>query len=536
MNSSDNLDKKLDQLGHILSPDTRLVNQVMDHIQSHDLMPSSGISVSRRMVLYAGPSLVGILAVLLLIYLQIIPNPLLRDATSPDGFSAEVSPALSRAARLESMVKENENKGNKNKNSISPEIKTMAMLSSGPPGPDQVRLDKDLEGYVRQPTIPSHNWLSLGNGLLWYYDCGTYLDFSQEGPLVYATFDEVMTELVGVRLRSVEDLPVIAEAIRQAPGPLTLWCDIQPPAELADVPDRYKITSFQQINPTAITDVSPLAHLPNLEAIHIRRRKNELPQITDISALSDLTQLKSLALTECHHLTRVCQFSPELEYLDLTGCIALTDIGPLSNLNKLRHLNLHGSYRLKDISSLAHCTSLTYLHLMNCHTPDLSALENLTSLTWLNLVGCSEVEDFSPLASLLNLQTLNLGACKQLRNRDLSYLSHLRQLRELDLWANHKLTDISALSSLVNLEILNLRACDGLTDLWPLSHLTNLKKLDCLGCSSISDVTPLAHCVNLQTLNITMCPSITDISPLEPRILSGTKVFHSISTSTELIN
>jgi|GEM_PF-5327632 len=531
MNSSDNLDKKLDQLGHMLSPGTRLVNQVMDHIQSHDLMPSSGISVSRRMVLYAGPSLVGILAVLLLIYLQIIPNPLLRDATSPDGFSAEATPALTRDARLEAMVKGNENKSNTTNNSISNEIKVMSMLSFGPPGPDQVRLAKDLEGLVRQLTIPDHNWISLGNGLLWYYDCGTYLDFTQEGPLVYATFDEVMTELVGVRLRSIEDLPAIEEAIRQSPGPLTLWSEIQPPAELADVPDRYKITSFQQVNAAAITDVSPLAHLPNLESIHIcprRPRPGEEPKITDISPLSDLTQLKSLILNGCHHLTRVCQFSPELEYLDLTGSIALIDIAPLSNLNKLQHLNLHGSYYLKDISSLANCTSLTYLHLQNCKTPDLSALENLTSLTWLNLVGCYEVEDFSPLASLVNLQTLNLGACK-LQNRDLSYLSDLRQLRDLNLWANHKLTDISALFSLVNLEILNLRACDGLTDLWPLSYLTNLRKLDCLGCSGISDVTPLAHCTNLQTLNITVCPSITDISPLEPLISSGTKVFHSLS-------
>ena len=87
MNSSDNLDKKLNQLGHTLYHDTRLVNHVMDHIQSHDLMPGSGISVARKIFLYTIPSLLGILAVLLLIYLQIIPNPLLRNATSPDGFS-----------------------------------------------------------------------------------------------------------------------------------------------------------------------------------------------------------------------------------------------------------------------------------------------------------------------------------------------------------------------------------------------------------------------------------------------------------------
>ena len=65
-------------------------------------------------------------------------------------------------------------------------------------------------------------------------------------------------------------------------------------------------------------------------------------QLTNLSPLSGLTQIKRLDLSTCHKLTDIGPLASlvRLTSLSLSGCNKLTDLAPLSNLNKIKSLRL----------------------------------------------------------------------------------------------------------------------------------------------------------------------------------------------------
>ena len=152
-------------------------------------------------------------------------------------------------------------------------------------------------------------------------------------------------------------------------------------------------------------------------------------QITDISCLSNLT---------------------ELQYLDLWSS-EITDISYLSNLTGLKNLDLW-SNKITDISCLSNLTGLQYLKLGSNQITDISCLSNLTGLQYLYLWN-NQITDISCLSNLTELQYLNLGS-NQIT--DISCLSNLTELQYLELSSN-QITDISCLSNLTGLKSLDLR-------------------------------------------------------------------------------
>ena len=418
------------------------------------------------------------------------------------------------------------------KNKKASPMMVTSMIVISPPGPNEVRLDKNLDGERMNRRIQQSGWIGIGKpGLLWYYTGGTYLNFIQEDAFIYVSIDDGPLELAGVRLRALDDLDSLYFALIESEGPLALWCDIQPPMEISELPFLEKITSFQQVEPNALSDLAPLAHLPNLESVNIKaRRKNlphasiySLPQIEDSSPLSSLTKLKVLTLSACFNITSISDLGTDLTYLDLSSCINISDMSFLTRLTNLTYLNLTDCGKVSDISPLAELTQLKHLDLGHCRNfSDLMPLSMLTHLTFLDLTGC-KVADFLPVENLTSLETLDLTFCGNLS--DLSPLKNLTSLRSLDLGGCHKLTDLWPLAELTSLEYLNLRACDNIPDLEALAGLTNLRKLDCLGCNQISDLSPLANLTNLKILNVTVCPGISDLWPLKGIIAQGTNVY-----------
>jgi len=95
-------------------------------------------------------------------------------------------------------------------------------------------------------------------------------------------------------------------------------------------------------------------------------------------------------------------------------------------------------------------TSLNLYHASNLQ--DLTPLSTLINLQKLYLYGTS-VSDLTPLSTLINLQYLDLN---DTRVRDISPLSTLTELRVLDL-AYDDIDDITPLSTLTKLQILDLR-------------------------------------------------------------------------------
>ena len=86
----------------------------------------------------------------------------------------------------------------------------------------------------------------------------------------------------------------------------------------------------------------------------------------------------------------------------------LTDVSPLAGLTQLKELNLEETQLTdKQLNHLVGLTKLETLWLLNNNLTDLSALAGLTQLTYLN-VNDNELTDVSALVGLKQLKLLDL--------------------------------------------------------------------------------------------------------------------------------
>ena len=289
---------------------------------------------------------------------------------------------------------------------------------------------------------------------------------------------------------------------------------IIPPPETISIPDQHlaatvqqeigNITTHSMLNLFAldarnsgITNLTGLEQAHNLEILNLGTEYTagegnvNSNTVSDVSALSGLTRLRSL-------------------YLDETNI----DMSTLSGLTYLRSLYLGGN-NISDISALSGLTNLTSLYLGSNNISDISALSGLTHLSWLHL-GSNNISDISALTGLTNLTSLYL-----VNNNisDISALTGLTNLTSLYL-VNNNISDISALSGLTNLTSLNFVG-NNISDISVLSALTNLTSLN-LSYNSISDVSPLSRLTQLTELYLTN-NTISDVSPLVGLNLTGTQ-------------
>lgn len=202
-----------------------------------------------------------------------------------------------------------------------------------------------------------------------------------------------------------------------------------------------------------------------LESLEIERSG-----ISDISALSGLTNLKELNLSENN----------------------INDIRVLSCLTNLKDLNLQRN-NISDISALSCLTKLEHIDLSYNNISDISALRGLTNLEYFDLNG-NNISDISVLSGLTNLWGLLLESNNI---SDVSALSGLTQLEWLYLSENN-ISDISVLGGLTNLEELLLNH-NNISDVSALSGLTNLERLELSG-NNISDINVLGGLTNLEYL------------------------------------
>jgi hypothetical protein len=184
------------------------------------------------------------------------------------------------------------------------------------------------------------------------------------------------------------------------------------------------------------------------------------------------------------------------------------------NFKNLTDLDLNSCNQIEDISPLQSLINLTYLDLSSCEKiKNISPLQSLINLTYLNLSACNQIEDISALKDLTNLKELHLSSCNQIE--DISSLKDLTNLKELHLSWCKKLADISPLQGLINLRLLYLRYCENIKDISSLQNLKNLEELNLRYCKNIKDISPLKNLKNLNELFLERCEEIADISPLQ---------------------
>ena len=128
-------------------------------------------------------------------------------------------------------------------------------------------------------------------------------------------------------------------------------------------------------------------------------------EISDISPLSELPQLKSLFLTDNQ----------------------ITDLSPLAGHTQLLSLTLDGNEQLRDLAPLTKMENLRLLYLDRNHVADLSPLAGLTKLKYLYLRD-NQVDNLKPLGKLEHLVMLDIGGNKI---TDLIPLMNLSKLKHL---------------------------------------------------------------------------------------------------------
>ena len=157
---------------------------------------------------------------------------------------------------------------------------------------------------------------------------------------------------------------------------------------------------------TEVRDFTPLALLTGLTSLSLGGESGNL--IEDISALADLAGLEHLDLG-WHPINSLAPLEDltNLKTLSFNSRSAeLTDLSPLSNLTGMTELKAY-CYHVSDISALKDLTSLRLLTLRYSAASDLTPLSGLLALETLDL-GTNGFRDLAPLSSLSALQSVEL--------------------------------------------------------------------------------------------------------------------------------
>ena len=268
-----------------------------------------------------------------------------------------------------------------------------------------------------------------------------------------------------------------------------------------------------------------------------------------------------------------------LEYLDISGCILLSDLSTKAislSLVELRELRLGGYSRTQSVNDemlqpLSICKSLnildisgcirvteqglspilvnldrlTHLNLWNCLSLQSSSLSSVTTarfsldLLELSLRGCHGINDdvFTHIACLKRLERLDMRSCEHITGRGLVLLSngrgaHCQNLHSLNMKGCFGLVDLRGIAPLKSLKHLNVSECWQLTQdsVQHLLPLENLVSLDLGGCRNLSNealrgIHGLERMTKtLETLNLSNCEK------LGPLALSSLSSHHALKT------
>lgn len=169
--------------------------------------------------------------------------------------------------------------------------------------------------------------------------------------------------------------------------------------------ERLRISEYKSQDAALLSDVSPLAHLANLQHLWLQNTG-----IRDVRPLAGLKKLDWLNLRG----TQVTDVSPlahlPLVALDLSDTLLAT-VAPLAELRTLRSLSLSDT-RIKDLRPLAALPELDTLDISGLPPGTLATLPTLPELKYLvaKNIAPEELEKLPRLPALKTLWTNRAGA------------------------------------------------------------------------------------------------------------------------------
>ena len=248
--------------------------------------------------------------------------------------------------------------------------------------------------------------------------------------------------------------------------------------------------------------------LHDLISIEISLQSGNPPDNVTIQDLKDLTTLN---LEGSIYSLDGIQRCSNLTTLRIDSKMGILDLKPIAELDKLTRLSLKGM-ELKDLHPLESLVNLTNLSLVDSSIKDITSLESLTNLKHLDLSD-NHIKDISSLRYLVNLRYLNL-------NHNMGEVGREWLARMIPF---NSIVDISPLSSLVELETLNIGWTE-VEDIGPLSSLSRITTLD-LSYTNVRDLGPLEGLFNLINLDLT-ATRVKDYSLLDQLDIVDLKCTH----------
>jgi Leucine-rich repeat (LRR) protein len=244
---------------------------------------------------------------------------------------------------------------------------------------------------------------------------------------------------------------------------LELFQDAYPGIELGD---SLVFSYFDTLDLGLDRLAAPLRALASLESLRLSGRGD----FFDLGPLSQLARLRSL---------------------DLSG-LPVHDLFPLRGLTRLERLILDDT-RVADLSPLVYCLSLRELSCVRCPLGDLRSLARMKQMELLDI----SYSDLPSLASLPAFPALRELRAAGIPAGDFEAIARLEALQELDL-SYARVADLSFLAPLKRLEVLQCSSTP-LSDLSPLARLPRLRVLYCEQ-TLVAELMPLAGIASLRAI------------------------------------
>ncbi|KAK9937715.1 hypothetical protein M0R45_014487 [Rubus argutus] len=252
------------------------------------------------------------------------------------------------------------------------------------------------------------------------------------------------------------------------------------------------------------------SNLPLNELVVFNMPNSRIRQLGEPS--KNLSKLTSLNLSGCEFLTKIPDLSgsPNLKYLDLTGCTSLIEVdASVGFLPKLLSLDLEGCYNLAIFPTRISLKSLTRLRLGGCTSlkifPEIEDKMEFMINLQLHGSGIRELpSSISYLTGLQDLDTHNISIRSASTSQSNSNISQGKQ----------SLLVLPKLNSLV-MEEGSLSKSDFLVglDCW-----STLRILYLFGGNFVNLPAYITKFVNLEILLLSCCSKLREIPKLPPKV------------------
>ena len=254
-----------------------------------------------------------------------------------------------------------------------------------------------------------------------------------------------------------------------------------------NVKNLSTLTALTRLNMDFCSNLTGLEHCTNLTWLSMDGSK--MPSYNFLTALQRLTHLTARG---CSVTDAQLRMLPSLTHLNVM-CTNLTRLDALTNL---KSLVIDSCEHITEL----HSAGLLHLDMSECRLSD-DALRQLTALTSLNMSGCQQITD-EGIRGLTQLQRLNMYRSRVTDDG----LRRLTRLTHLYIGCNLLITD-EGIKHLPSLQQLGMRQCVNITDAG-VAHLTQLTHLD-MGLSKLTDA-GIAHLTQLTHLDMAKSSRITD--------------------------